>query len=268
MNDRDYVLGTQDEEIDLLGLQHRVWRTLVLEAWRRAGIGPGQTVVDVGAGPGFASVDLAALVGAQGRVIALERSRRFLDAIKQRAADLGLANIEAREQDVCESGFGEGLVEATWCRWVLSFVADPRRTVVHIARALKPGGVAVFHEYADYGAWQMLPPNADVDRFRDLVMRSWRDAGGEPDVGLHLPDWLEAEGLEIVGLRPLIQIAGRSDFVWQWPAAFMATNAARLNELGYIEQAEAGQLATALDRAPPTARMVTPLVLEVIARRG
>ena len=55
MTERDYVLGTHDEEIARLGLQHRVWRPTVLECWQRAGISRGNKVVDVGAGPGFAS---------------------------------------------------------------------------------------------------------------------------------------------------------------------------------------------------------------------
>ena len=267
MSDRDYVLGTEAEEIERLGLQHRVWRARMLDGWRRAGIGPGQTVADVGAGPGYASVDLAEIVGPEGKVVALERSRRFLDALEERAARLGLNNVSAREHDVSEAPFGDAFADAAWCRWVLSFVADPGRTVAHIARALKPGGVAVFHEYADYGAWRMMPPDPDVERFRTLVMQSWRDAGGEPDVGVHLPAWLAAEGLELIHARPLIAVARRSDFLWQWPAAFMATNARRLRELGYVDEAEAERLATALDRAGPHALMVTPLVIEIVARK-
>jgi len=233
------------------------------DAWARAGIGPGQTVIDVGAGPGSASADLAGIVGPDGRVIALERSESFLAALRGR----GLGNVQARAHDVSESGFGEAVADAAWCRWLLSFVAAPERTVGHIARALKPGGVAVFHEYADYGAWQMMPPDAELDRVRGYVMQSWRDAGGEPDVALRLPDWLAAAGLELVEIRPLIEIVGREDFSWQWPAAFMAVNARRLAELGYCSPVEAERYATVLDRAPPHARMVTPLVAEIIARR-
>ena len=266
MSDRDYVLGTHDEEVERLGLQHRVWRPHMLDAFRRAGVGPGASVVDVGAGPGFASTDLAELVGPSGRVLAVERSRRFLDVLDERASRLGLANIEALEQDVAEAGFGEAF-DASWCRWVLSFVADPRRTVGHVAAALRPGGRAVFHEYADYGAWRTLPPDPDVERFRTLVMRSWREAGGEPDIGLDLPGWLAAEGLEIVEMRPLVHVARKGDFVWEWPASFMASGAGRLAELGYVDGEEAARLATALDRRPEGSWMITPVVLEVIARK-
>jgi ubiquinone/menaquinone biosynthesis C-methylase UbiE len=267
MAERDYVLGTQDEEIERLGLQHRVWRPEMLAGFRRAGIGEGQTVLDVGAGPGFAAVDLAELVGPTGRILALERSRRFLESLAGRAARLGLANVEAVEVDVATQTFGDEAADASWCRWLLSFVADPRRTIRHIAAALKPGGAALFHEYGDYAAWRTLPPDEDVERFRTLVMQSWRQAGGEADIALRLPQWLEESGLEVISVRPMIHVVQRSDFVWRWPAAFMATGALRLAELGYVDRDEAERMATALDRLPEGAWMTTPLVLEVLARR-
>jgi SAM-dependent methyltransferase len=268
MSNGDYVLGTQDEEIERLGLQHRVWRARMLDGWARAGIGPGQRVLDVGAGPGFATVDLAEITGPTGKVIAFERSSRFLCALQSRAAQLGLTNIEAREHDVAQAPLGANIADAAWCRWVLSFVADPAATVSHIAQALAPGGVAIFHEYADYGAWQMMPPNPDVDRFRELVMQSWRDSGGEPDIALHLPTLLAAAGMQVVEARPLIRIVRRGDFAWAWPAAFMAVNAARLHELGYATAEEAARFARALDDCAEDALMVTPLVAEIIARRA
>src|ERR1700684_3056893 len=119
----------------------------MLDAFRRAGIGPGRTVLDIGAGPGFAATELAEGVGSRGCVIAVERSRRFLQALSDRAARLGLDNLRLIEADVSQEGFGLAVADAGWCRWVLSFVADPARTVSHIAAALRPGGTVVFHEY-------------------------------------------------------------------------------------------------------------------------
>src|SRR5437667_12597218 len=85
MSERDYVLGTHDEELLRLGLQHRVWRPRALDAWRRAGFTVGQTLIDVGCGPGYAAVDLAEIVGPSGRIIALDRSQRFLAALQRSA---------------------------------------------------------------------------------------------------------------------------------------------------------------------------------------
>ena len=267
MSDSDYVLGTRDEELDRLGLQHRVWRPAVLDAWRRAGLRSGQTALDVGAGPGFAATDLAEIVGPEGRVVAVERSRRFLDALAARAGRLGLAHIEPREQDAVEAGYGESFADFAWCRWLLCFVADPARVVGHIAAALKPGAGAVFHEYADYGAWRLLPPEPVHERFRDRVMQSWRDSDGDPDVGARLPALLEQEGLEVVEARPIVWAVRKRDFAWAWPASFMATGARRLAELGYLEPAEAENAATLLDRLGDDRWMLTPLVLEVNARK-
>ncbi|MGQ0560002.1 MAG: class I SAM-dependent methyltransferase [Sphingosinicella sp.] len=260
----DYVLGTRDDEVERLGLQHRVWQSEMREGWRRAGFGAGQTVLDVGAGPGFATVELAEMVGTAGRVIALERSEHFLGVLRERTAKL--AQVEVRRCDVAAERFGTGIADGSWCRWVLSFVTDPLFTIAAIAEALKPGGVAVFHEYADYRAWAMMPPDPDQERYRDLVMQSWRDAGGAADIARRLPEWLEPQ-FELVSVRPMIWIVGRGDFAWAWPAAFVASGAHRLAELGYVSGEEAGRLAGVLDRAPPTARMVTPLVAEIVARR-
>ena len=73
--ERDYVLGTHDKELARLGLQHRVWRPVVLDCWQRAGITVGKRVLDIGSGPGYAAVDLAKIVGQTGEVVAIERSK-------------------------------------------------------------------------------------------------------------------------------------------------------------------------------------------------
>jgi hypothetical protein len=60
-----------------------------------------------------------------------------------------------------------------------------------------------------------------------------------------------------------------SHFTWQWPAAFVSTNAARLVELGRVSQAWAESVErdfTALV-ANPNAILVTPLVIEIIAEK-
>src|SRR6266513_3796631 len=78
--DRAYILGTHEQELARLGLQHRAWRPVALDCWQRAGITVGKRVLDVGAGPGYAAVDLAEIVGPTGGVVALERSENFVHA--------------------------------------------------------------------------------------------------------------------------------------------------------------------------------------------
>jgi SAM-dependent methyltransferase len=269
MAERDYVLGTHDAELERLGLQHRLWRARVLEAWRSAGIIGGQRVLDVGAGPGYASLDLAEIVGPEGRVYALERSRRFLDALAARAKARGLAQVEARELDVVTDDFATSGCDAAWCRWVLCFVSDPRRVIGRIHGALRPGGVAVFHEYVDYRSWRMTPRLPELERFVEQVIATWRAEGGEPDVGADLTSHLVAEGFEIESTRLHAAAIAPSDPLWGWPLAYVDTGAARLVELGRMTQAQADALGAGFARMAKQShvRMVLPMVIEVIARR-
>ena len=160
--ERDYVLGTHDDEIARLGVQHRVWRPKMLGAWRRAGFGAGMTIADIGCGPGYAALDLAEIVGPSGRVIAVERSRRFLDTLESEARPPGVANIDTHERDLDADGLPVVTVDGTWCRWVAAFLTHPRDLIVGIHRIVRPGGAVVFHEYLDYAAWRLLPRSIDV----------------------------------------------------------------------------------------------------------
>lgn len=270
MNDTDYILGTHDAEIERLGLQHRVWRPHVLEAWRVAGISIGHCVLDVGCGPGFATMDLAEIVGPVGRVIAVDRSSNFLRVLQERIMQQAINHVEAYEADLDQTeGLVTGVCDAAWCRWVLSFATRPQKVVDHMATALKPGGVAIFYEYLDYRSWRLVPPDAAFDNFVGAVMESWRDSGGEPDIAMQLPTMLAKANLDIVTTRPIIDVVTADNYVWQWPRSFVEVNLERLVELGRFTLEDASHARQALYRAEesPHARMVTPCLLEVIARK-
>src|SRR3954466_1921634 len=185
--ERDYVLGTHEDEVERLGLQHRVWRPHVLAGWEKAGITVGKRILDVGAGPGYATLDLAEIVGPTGEVLALERSTRFLEVAQQRCAARGLAQVKFREADLVESEIGPLNFDFAWCRWVASFVASPPKLIANIAGALRSGGIAMFHEYSHYETFQFAPRRPALEVFSERVMKSWRDAGGEPNVAIEFP---------------------------------------------------------------------------------
>ena len=265
--EKDYVLGTHDEEIERLGLQHRVWHPRSTDAWRRAGFAHGQTLLDVGCGPGYASTDLAAIVGPEGRVVGVDRSQRFLEAASARAKAQGLGNIEWLELDQDEQPLPARTFDGAWSRWVYAFVKHPRRLLERVANAIRPGGTMVLHEYADYRGWRLSPQSEVFEAFVGEVMASWREHGGEPDIGLALPGWLEANGFRVKELRPIVEVARPADFVAEWPNAFIRSGVRRLVELGRLDEvrAQAIHAAYADWKATPAAFQVTPLVLEVIA---
>ena len=269
MSERDYVLGTHDAEIDRLRLQHRVWRPRMLDAWRRGGITQGQTVVDVGCGPGYASLDLSEIVGPAGRVIAVERSARFLDALRHAAEHNGLANIATLEADITEKPIGDGIADAAWCRWVFSWMTRPELGVANIARVLKPSGVAIFHEYLDYASWGLAPRSEAFSEFVRAIIASVTRTGATIDSALVLPRLLEEAGFDIVSLTPIVDVVAPDNYVWQWPTAFARGYREKLVADGLITADRAREALAALDRAEKEGgvRMITPIVLEIIARR-
>src|SRR5262245_52047889 len=161
--ERDYVLGTRDDEIARLGLQHRVWRPRALDAWRRAGFSVGQTLLDLGCGPGFAAQDLAEIVGPSGKVLAIDRSGRFLDAVRAGCSERGFRNVEAIELDLDEDALPEVGADGAWCRWALAFLKRPRDLVTRLGAAVRPGGTLVAHEYLDYSTWRLSPRSPEFE---------------------------------------------------------------------------------------------------------
>ena len=269
MTEKDYVLGTHDEEIARLGLQHRVWRPTVLACWQQAGIARGHKVIDVGAGPGFATLDLAEIVGPDGEVLAAERSGRFLDIATRECTKRGFAQVRFRNMDLMNEPLGVTGFDAAWCRWVACFVSSPAMLMQRIADALRPGGVAVFHEYSNYGTFQFTPRRPALEKFAEEVMTSWRAAGGEPNVGRDLPVLLPQAGFRVRQLRHHVFAVTPRDAMWQWPASFIGINVERLVELGRVSADWAGNMRREFAETEADERSVftTPLVLEVIAER-
>jgi SAM-dependent methyltransferase len=267
--ERNYLLGTHDAEVERLGLQHRVWRPRVLDAWRRAGVTVGSQVVDAGAGPGWASLDLAEIVGPTGKVHALERSARFVDVLDARAGQRGLDNIETRIADLVTDPLGVTGADAFWIRWVLAFVSDPAAVLAKLHDTLRPGGVAVIHEYLQYDTFAILPDSPAIADFKRFVVDDWRASGGEPDIGRALPALLPAAGFRIRSMQPIVETVRKGDLLWQWPATWGRNYPNFLVEAGKVDRAWADRVTAAFDAAEsdPNAVMITPMVVEIIAER-
>lgn len=267
--ERNYLLGTHDAEVERLGLQHSVWRPRVLDAWRRAGVATGSTVIDAGAGPGWASLDLAEIVGSTGRVHSLERSARFVDVLKNTADTRGLTQISTHTIDLVTDDLAIVDADAFWIRWVLAFVSDPARVLARLHSALRPGGVAVIHEYMDYGTFGILPDSPAIEDFKRFVVDDWRASGGEPDIGRAMPALLPAAGFRIRSMQAIVETARKGDPIWPWPSSWGRNYPRFLAEAGKVDQAWADRVIAAFDAAEsdPNAVLITPMVLEIIAEK-
>jgi SAM-dependent methyltransferase len=240
-----------------------------MDAWRRAGFKAGQHLLDVGCGPGYATLDLASIVGGDGRVTAVDRSPRFLDHAARAVEEAGGVVVDFIERDLDSSQLPLVAADGAWCRWVFAFLSKPRELLRSIGASLKPGSPLVIYEYFDYATWRLIPPSAGFEHFVDSVMKSWRNTGGEPNIAIDLVSWLPAEGFEIVELRPFVDVVSPVDSIWQWPSSFVESGLSRLVQLGQLTGQEADAARSAFSDAEddPDSRLITPAVLEIIARR-
>lgn len=268
MND-DYLLGTRDEELERLGFQHRVWAEEAFASWRRAGFGYGATVLDVGCGPGFASIDLAHLVGPQGHVIAVDSSEKFLAHLDATARAQALTNVKTLCMDVQALSLPAASIDGAYARWILCFLSDPEALVASVTKALKPGGSFVAMDYFNYGAFTLAPRSAAMDRVIAAVQESWRRSGGNLDIQGRLPGIMDACGLEVTDIRCIAKIARPGTPEWLWPESFFASFLPTLQEMGLVSEAEAQAFRDDWEAraADPNSYMALPLQYEIVGRK-
>jgi SAM-dependent methyltransferase len=167
-----------------LGLRNDVYRRPLATALDRLGLREGWRCVDVGAGGGDVTVALAALVGRDGRVYAVDSDPRARDVVAAAAAAAGAAQVLAITQAAEDLTLPEP-VDLAFCRFLLLHVVDPVAVLRRMAGAVRPGGWVVAQE-----------PITSAGRVggRPLSMPDARD----PDVGALLPALARDAGLELV----------------------------------------------------------------------
>jgi ubiquinone/menaquinone biosynthesis C-methylase UbiE len=269
----DYVLGTGTDEAVRLGLQHRLWSAATHELWERAGVQPGQTVLDLGSGPGYATVDLAQIVGPTGRVIAIDESASFLKQLHDQCAARKL-QVERVLGDVQEIGTilaaEEAAIDVAYARWVFCFLENPEAVVQGLASLVRPGGVVAVQDYFNYERCLTLAPRREAfSRVINAVAASWRARGGDTDIMGRLPGMFLAHGFRIDHIGVVQRIARPGSTLWHWPNSFWQTFLPRLVETGFItlEDRAAFEAAWAEASQDPASFVQLPPVYELIAVR-
>lgn len=105
-----------------------------------AGIAPGFRVLDVAAGAGGQTLDIARCVGRGGQVLATDISTRILELAHSNLRAAGVDNVQTRVADAQALGLAGAGFDAAVCRLGLMFCEAPQSALDGIAAALKPGG--------------------------------------------------------------------------------------------------------------------------------
>jgi SAM-dependent methyltransferase len=103
----------------------------------------GETVLDLGSGPGLDAFLAAKQVGTTGRVIGVDMTPEMLERARASAAKAGIANVEFRQGRLESLPVENATVDAVTSNCVINLVPDKAAVFAEIARVLKPGGRVV-----------------------------------------------------------------------------------------------------------------------------
>ncbi len=170
-----------------------------------------ESLLDVGAGPGTITADLAALVA---RVTATEIGEAELDLSRATVAARGATNVEFAVEDVHALSFSDDSFDVVHAHQVLQHVVDPVQALREMRRVAKPGGIVAVRD-SDYSGFVWWPRLPELDEWLDLYLVAARENGGEPDAGRRLLSWARAAGYaEVTATSSTWCFATAEDRAW------------------------------------------------------
>ena len=195
------------------------------------GLSPGQTVVDIGCGPGTDLGRLADAVGETGRVIGVDREPRMLAEAGRRFADR--PQVAVRHGDVHDLPLADAVADRARTDRVLQHVDDPAAAIAQAGRVLRPGGLLGMAE-PDWDSLVVADEDVTTSRrFSRFVAGRVRNA----TIGRELV-WLStAAGLELRSVEAVPAVF--RDFETADQILGLRRNSARAVEAGVLAGADA-----------------------------
>jgi ubiquinone/menaquinone biosynthesis C-methylase UbiE len=212
------------------------WRPEQWALLEGADIGPGQTVLDYGCGPGALLEGIVGAVGAGGRVIGVDLNADLLASARQRLAG-SPAPVTLQHCTDGRIAEADASVDRAVCKNVLEYVPDVDATLAELHRVLKPGG----RLHAIDSDWEFVVvepwPAATVQEF----FRGAAPAFREPCIGRKLLGAFARHGFVDINVRivPHIDRAGGSMAVLTNMAGYIRTFASRPDDWVAARMAEA-----------------------------
>ena len=176
------------------------------ELRRSLGASAGETILDVGSGPGFLACELAQEVGASGRVVGVDISSEMNSIASRRIAACGFGDrAEILEGDATELAFADATFDAAVSMQVIEYLAEPDAALRQLARVLRPGGRVVIIDTD----WDSLVWEATDRRRAARIAAAWNEHLPDPYLPRSLAPRLRAAGFEVSEVRvvPILNTA-------------------------------------------------------------
>ena len=119
---------------------------------------PGQTILELAAGPGETGFLAAERVGADGRLISTDLSAGMIDAARRGAEARGLGNVELRVMDAQQIELPDESVDGVISRFGVMLMPDPGAAVREARRVLRDGGRLALRRLGSTGSQSVAGP--------------------------------------------------------------------------------------------------------------
>ncbi len=264
-----YILGTERAELHRLGLQHQVWAAEARQGWELGGFRSGQSLLDLGCGPGFCTLELAYLVGKEGRVVGVDQSEGYIQFL-QRQVELHGLSVELQNCLFDDMQLDANSFDGAFCRWALAWVPNPAQIIAKVRDALKPGGRFVVQEYFDWSVFQSEPALPHLKKGIAACYRSMKEQAGDIDVGRKLPQMAHDLGMQVCNTRLIAKLGGPQELTWEWPYSFFLIYLPKIADRGFLTQQECADALADLESLSklPQARIFCPAVMETVMEKN
>ena len=205
-----YLLGDAPAEIRHLIEQAEVYAQEAGELFDEIGIQAGIAAIDVGCGVLGVLHVLADRVGAEGRVVGLDREARMVQEGRRVAEARGLP-VEFLQADATNIELPDGSFDLVHARTLLLNVSNPEEILAEMVRVAKPGGVVAVQE-PDAAAWLCDPPHPAFEILRDAILKAYRRTGKDFNIGRRTARMLRNAGLDDVGVRPTARVTHMGEY--------------------------------------------------------
>ena len=103
-------------------------------------VGSGDRVMDIGCGMGYFTMGLAQLVGAEGRVYAVDLQTEMLDGVNRRATKKGFSDRIETVKAESQSFNVPGDLDFALAMWMVHETPDQNVFLAQVRNCLRPGG--------------------------------------------------------------------------------------------------------------------------------
>jgi arsenite methyltransferase len=134
----------------------------------------GERALDIGVGPGFFTVELAAAVGQDGMVAGIDASESMLEIATARCAPYPWVSLRAEE--ATQLSFPDASFDLALAANVYGYVDDIGEALHELFRVLRPGGRALVMDFE----WDSLVWHASDSVRMNNVIAAWKRKFDDP----------------------------------------------------------------------------------------